>query len=92
MTCRSHFKLAGSAIAPRKNEPVSIKEPVVEISTSIYLSADQLAKRFAISKNSVWRWVKTRADFPRPIALGPACTRFKLSDIEAFEAKMEGDR
>lgn len=62
----------------------------MSIPTNKYLNADQVAQRFVISKNSVWRWVRTRPDFPKPIKLGAACTRFKLSDIEAFETTLEG--
>lgn len=52
-----------------------------------YLNDRQLAERFGVARASVWRWVKS-ADiaFPKPVSLSPGCTRWKLSDIEAWEA------
>lgn len=51
-----------------------------------YLTVKQCAARFAVSVPTVWRWVQ-EGHYPRPIKLGPACTRWRLEDIEAFENK-----
>ncbi|MGK2915800.1 MAG: helix-turn-helix transcriptional regulator [Porticoccaceae bacterium] len=53
--------------------------------TPLYLSDNQLATRFGISRNSIWRLVKTK-QLPEPVRLFKSTTRWKLSDIEAFEA------
>lgn len=53
--------------------------------TPLYLSDNQLAARFGISRNSIWRLVKT-GQLPAPIKLFKSTTRWRLSDIEAFEA------
>lgn len=52
----------------------------------LYLSDIQLAARFGISRNSIWRLVKT-GQLPEPIKLFKSTTRFRLADIEAFEAE-----
>lgn len=54
---------------------------------NLYLAVSQVAKRFGISVDTVWRW--TRDDeFPGPWKMGPNTTRRKLSDIHEFEAKL----
>jgi prophage regulatory protein len=50
-----------------------------------YLSDKQLAARFAVSRQSVWRWLKVDPAFPRPYSLSPGCTRWKLAEIEQWE-------
>jgi len=39
-----------------------------------------------VSRNSVWRWHRERPDMPRAVRLTPGCTRWRLSEIEAWEA------
>lgn len=55
-----------------------------------FLKDRQVAARLGISRPSLWRWVKD-GRFPRPVKLGPAVTRWRLSDIEKFEASLGGD-
>lgn len=58
---------------------------------AIYLSDTQLAARYGVHRSTPWRWAKTDPDFPQPVALTPGCTRWKLSDIEAWEASRATD-
>ncbi|MGK2913909.1 MAG: helix-turn-helix transcriptional regulator [Porticoccaceae bacterium] len=53
--------------------------------TPLYLSDNQLAARFGISRNSIWRLVKT-GQLCAPVKLFKSTTRWKISDIETFEA------
>ncbi len=50
-----------------------------------YLSDRQLAARFGVHRMTPWRWLKCEPGFPRPLKLTPGCTRWKLSEIEAWE-------
>ena len=51
-----------------------------------YLSDLQIAARYAVHRLTPRRW----PDFPKPIKLTPGCTRWKLSEIQAWEnAKAE---
>ena len=56
--------------------------------TQTYLTDLQLAARFGISRNSVWRLTRT-CQLPQPVKLFASTTRWKLSDIEAFEREAE---
>ncbi len=51
-----------------------------------YLSDADLAERYSVSRNTVWRWHRDRPDFPRAVSLSPGCTRWRLSEIEEWEA------
>ena len=51
-----------------------------------YLSDKDLSDRYRITRNTVWRWHRERPDFPRAVKLSPNCTRWKLSEISAWEA------
>ena len=37
-----------------------------------------------IGNTTLWRWVKERPDFPRPMKLGPRVTVFKLDELVAW--------
>jgi prophage regulatory protein len=68
------------------NQTVTIiKEVAAYPLSSIYVSDAQIANRYEVSRNTIWRWVRNKT-FPAPIKLSPGCTRFKLADVEAWEA------
>ena len=54
--------------------------------TETYLSDRQLAGRYDIARPTIWVWLKKDPTFPKPVKLTPGCTRWKLSQIEAWEA------
>ena len=51
-----------------------------------FISDLDLAKRYHVSRPTVWRWHRENQDFPRAIKFTAGCTRWKLSEIEAWEA------
>ena len=53
-----------------------------------YLRDTEVAARYGISKPTVWRWVR-EGILPAPVSLGPRCSRWKLSDLLAWEAEAE---
>lgn len=57
---------------------------------SIYLSDVQIANRYGVTRQTVWRWANSDPSFGKPIKLTAGCTRWKLSDIEAWEAGKAG--
>ncbi|MVO18578.1 helix-turn-helix transcriptional regulator [Parasedimentitalea huanghaiensis] len=52
----------------------------------LYLSVDQVAARFSVSKDSIWRW-RRDGEFPAPVKLGGRTTRWRLSEIEEWEGE-----
>ncbi|WP_397544216.1 helix-turn-helix transcriptional regulator [Roseovarius salis] len=51
-----------------------------------FLRDTDCAARYSVSRNTWWRWQRERTDMPRPVRLSPGCTRWKLSDLIAWEA------
>lgn len=53
-----------------------------------YLSIAQIAKRYGVHRSTPWRWAKADPTFPQSVKLSPQCTRWRLADIEAWEARV----
>lgn len=49
-----------------------------------FLRVSEVAARYGISRSTVWRWLK-KGKIPKPIKLGEDSTRWRLSDLEAWE-------
>jgi excisionase family DNA binding protein len=49
-----------------------------------WLSDRQAAERLGIHRKSVWQWVR-EGRFPAPVKLSAHTTRWRLSEIEAWE-------
>jgi predicted DNA-binding transcriptional regulator AlpA len=41
-----------------------------------------------IGNTTLWRWVKERPDFPRPLKLGPRTSAWRASDIDKLIASL----
>lgn len=50
-----------------------------------YVSDTQLAARYGVHRTTPWRWAKTEPFFPQPVKLSRQCSRWKLSEVEAWE-------
>lgn len=58
-----------------------------------YVSDKEAAIRFAVTRNTIRKWVRVNPEFPRPIKLSEGCTRWRVADLDAFAAsRMEGAR
>ena len=53
----------------------------------IYLSDRQVARRYETSRALPWRWA-AQGNFPKPIKLSERITRWKLSDLVAWEREV----
>lgn len=51
-----------------------------------YVADTFLADRYDTSRVTIWRWAR-QGTFPKPVKLGPNCTRWRLEDVEAWEAQ-----
>ena len=54
----------------------------------LYLSDKKVALRYDTTRETPWKWARTRPEFPRPVKLSNGCTRWRLPDLEAFEATL----
>lgn len=52
----------------------------------VYFSDVDLSRRYAVSRVTVWRWAG-QGILPKPIRIGPNCTRWRADEVEAAEAK-----
>ena len=52
-----------------------------------YLKDADVGARYGAHRTWAWRRARLDPDFPKPIRLSPGCTRWRLSDIEAWEQR-----
>ncbi|RFP89190.1 AlpA family transcriptional regulator [Rhodobacteraceae bacterium 63075] len=50
-----------------------------------YLSDRQLGERYNVHHLTPRRWANEDPKSPKPVKLSPGCTRWRLSEIEAWE-------
>jgi prophage regulatory protein len=50
-----------------------------------YASDKDISARFGVSRQTIWRLVKSDPTFPKPIRLTAGCTRWQLSEVEDWE-------
>lgn len=59
---------------------------------AFWLSDKQVGDRYSVSRSSIHRWTADEEmNFPQPTAITPGCTRWKLADLEAWEADFESN-
>ena len=61
-----------------------------EVLLMTYITDQQLADRFQVFRTTIWRWRRTDPSFPRPVKLSPGCARWRLDEVEAWEAAKSG--
>lgn len=60
-------------------------QQAVETASIGYATDVELARRFAVSRVTIWRW-SGQGQFPKPVRLGANCTRWRIAEIEQWEA------
>lgn len=58
----------------------------------VFLSDVEVAKRYGVSRPTIWRWCQTNPGFPAPKQISPGTTRWALSDLQAFDAQLPNKR
>lgn len=53
-----------------------------------YVSAAQLAERYAVDRATVWRWARN-GKLPKPVKISEQCTRWRLDEIERRDAERD---
>lgn len=51
-----------------------------------FLTDIDIAKRYGVTRQTVWRWTSSNPEFPKPVKFSKGCTRWRLSDLERWEA------
>lgn len=51
-----------------------------ELGVPHFLSVEQVARRYDVSTDSIWRWVR-KNKFPAPVRVGGGTTRWRRKDI-----------
>nr|WP_082727603.1 AlpA family phage regulatory protein [Burkholderia mayonis] len=54
------------------------------------LRPKQAAKYIGVSQTSLWRYARTRSDFPKPIRLTEGVTVFFEAELDAWMAQRAG--
>lgn len=55
----------------------------------VYLPGKVVKARYGIGHTTLYDWTN-KTDFPKPYKLGPRLSRWKLSELEAWEEKGRG--
>ena len=53
----------------------------------LFLSDKDVARRYSVSRPTIWRWLKIKLGFPTPIKIAEGTTRWRLKDLEEFEGR-----
>ena len=56
------------------------------------LSAIDLAKKFEVTRGAIYKWEKTRPEFPKRIKYGPRSGGWVREEIDVYFAKCEAQR
>ncbi len=52
--------------------------------TTKYLRVNDVAAFLAVNRSTIYRWIKSNPNFPRPIQLGERSTVFDLDELKEF--------
>lgn len=82
----------GRAAKSKHTQPPSLPASLAETpettpaAVKCFLSYEQVAARYGISRQTLWRWRKDPAlGFPETVQLGSGTIRWRVSDLEAYE-------
>lgn len=70
--------------AQKKANPRTVSE---EVSNERYLRDTDVAQRYGVSRQTVWRWT-AKGTLPEPSKLSEGVTRWRMSDLAAHEAAL----
>lgn len=53
----------------------------------------EVAAMLGVSRDTVWRWTRNKADFPKPSRIGDNATRWLASEVLAYrDARIQASR
>lgn len=81
-------KAAGSSTRRKTTVPkASVALPTAQDARERFLRDTEVALRFSVGRQTIWRWV-SRGAFPQPVKLSAGATRWRLSELVEFEAEL----
>ena len=51
-----------------------------------FLRYPEVAERYGVSPFTIRNWLSSDPTFPKPVRLSPGCVRWRISNLEAWEA------
>ncbi len=78
--------------AAQKLERTSVSLALGPAEAEQLLTDNDVAALFKVSKQTIWRWIKTSEGFPKPLKVEKGSTRWRLSEVVAYEARMADER
>ena len=67
---------------PAAKSPSAKTGPLVS-----FMTVDEVAKRYSVSKATVWRWVKNEPSFPELIKLSAVTSRWTEEQLRLFDVR-----
>lgn len=55
-----------------------------------YLRAASLARLLGVHRSTLWRWVKEKPSFPRPLKITEGVTLWSLEEVQAWLQQQGG--
>lgn len=80
----SRLQANGSGGASRLDAPKPHRKSIEDSGIDRWLSPRQVTAMLSISEATLYRWVKQRPEFPRPVKFSRGCTRFSLQQLRDF--------
>lgn len=56
----------------------------------VFITDKQVGERYGVNRVTIWRWRKVDPGFPAPVQLSPGCVRWRVADLEKWEAAKVG--
>lgn len=79
----SRLQANGSGGTSRLDAPPHRKS-IEDSGIDRWMSPRQVTAMLSISEATLYRWVKQRPEFPRPVKFSRGCTRFSLQQLRDF--------
>ncbi|OOY07356.1 hypothetical protein BMI89_17950 [Thioclava sp. F36-7] len=52
----------------------------------MFLNDKEVGARYGVTRLTIWRWARVDPTFPQPVKLSPQCSRWRIADLEEWEA------
>ena len=56
----------------------------------MFLTDKQLSDRWGVTRQTIWKWLRDDPTFPQPTRLSAGTTRWRLDEVEQWEASRRG--